>query len=390
MAAPKKPTKLPELRLRIQVHGRHPRFYRKQVQKPARPLPTGSRVFVRDKEGKAIGTGFYNSRSQVALRIFDRGFEPAGEGRIMELLQEAIDYRERRLRLQDESEAYRLVHAEGDGLPGLILDKLGDHLVAQLALKGLEAHMEEIGEALLRRYPGSKLVLHIDKEMAELEGLTLRSTRSDAEAWLREDDLLYRFHPGQGHKTGFFCDQRENRKRLGKLAKGRRVLDLCCNSGGFAMHAARGGAKKVEAYDLDEKAVALARDNARRNGLTMSVAQADAFELLRERKTGSCDVLILDPPKWVHGKDDWDSGLRRYLDLNRLGFKLLQKGGLLVTCSCSGQVSEDRFLSVLRDAAGRAGRDARILHLGGAGPDHPVALECPETRYLKVVFLEIR
>ncbi len=390
MAAPKKQAKLPEIRLRIKVHGRHPRFYRKQVLKPTRPIPAGSQVFVRDKEGKAIGTGFYNSRSQIALRIFDRGFAPASEGRILELLQAAIDYRERDLRLQDHSEAYRLVHAEGDGLPGLIIDKLGDYLVAQLALKGLEAHMEEIGEALLRRYPKGRLILHVDKEMSELEGMELRSTRSDAEAWLSEDDLHYRFAPGQGHKTGFFCDQRDNRMRLGRLAKGRRVLDLCCNSGGFAMHAARGGARQVEAYDLDEKAVALARDNAKRNQLSMSVAQADAFELLRERKPGSCDALILDPPKWVHGKDDMDDGLRRYLDLNRLGFKLLQKGGLLVTCSCSGQVSEDRFLSVLRDAAGRAGRDARILHLGGAGADHPVALECPETRYLKVVFLQIR
>ena len=390
MAAAKKQAKLPEIRLRIKVHGRHPRFYRKQVQKPARPIPAGSQVFVRDKEGKAIGTGFYNSRSTIALRLFDRGHEPAPPGRIIELLHEAIDYRERQLRLQEHSEAYRLVHAEGDGLPGFILDKLGDHLVAQLALKGLEPHMEAIGLALLSRYPKGRLILHVDPEMAELEGMELRSTHSDREAWLREDGLFYRFHPGQGHKTGFFCDQRDNRRRFGSLCKGRRVLDLCCNSGGFAMHAARAGAHKVEAYDLDEKAVALARDNARRNKLTMSVAQADAFELLRERKTGGIDALVLDPPKWVHGKDDMEEGLRRYLDLNRLGFRALQPGGLLVTCSCSGQVSEDRWLSVLRDAAGRAGRDARIVHLGGAGPDHPVALECPETRYLKVAFLQVR
>jgi len=175
-----------------------------------------------------------------------------------------------------------------------------------------------------------------------------------------------------------------------KLAKGRRVLDLCCHSGGFAMNALRGGARKVLAVDLDEVAVAQAKANSRRNKLPCHFEHGDAFEFLRASKPGTFDFLILDPPRWAANKDQADAALHRYRDLNALAFAKAQAGSLILTCSCSGPISEDRFLSILRQAATEAGRDLRIRFLGGAGPDHPVALECPETRYLKVVLLQVR
>ena len=381
---------LPTIQLRIRVTGRHPRFFRKQVQKPERPIAAGSMVFVKDKAGRPVGTGFYNSRSQIALRMLERGRTPCGPERVLDLLDAAIDLREKTLGLGRRSDAYRLVHAEGDGLPALIIDKLGRAIVAQLASKAMERQIEAIGERLLERYPRAQLVLSVDADARRLEGLEMVDSGGRKAIELREEGLSYRVTPGGGHKTGFFCDQRENRVRLATLVKGRRVLDLCCNSGGFAMHAVQGGAKQVEAYDLDEEAVALARANVSANRLRCDVAQADAFEILRERPRGSFDACVLDPPKWVRGADDREQGLTRYLDLNRLAFEKLPSGGLLLTCSCSGSVSEDQFLAVLREAASRAKRDARVLAISGAGPDHPVALECPETRYLKAVWIELR
>ena len=174
------------------------------------------------------------------------------------------------------------------------------------------------------------------------------------------------------------------------LAKGRTVLDLCCHAGGFAIQAALGGAKSVIAIDLDEEAVTQAAANAKTNRARVDVRHGDAFDTLRETKAGAYDLIVLDPPKWVLGKTGIIPGLPKYRDLNRLAFEKLAPGSLLVTCSCSGAVSEDLFLLMLKEAAAQAGRDARVLMLRGAGPDHPVALECPETRYLKVAVLAVR
>ncbi|HHI81024.1 MAG TPA: class I SAM-dependent rRNA methyltransferase [Planctomycetes bacterium] len=380
---------LPELRLNIKVHGRHPNFFRKQCKKPKTPLPAGSLVFVKDREGRPVGTGFYNPRSNIALRLLDHGKKPADPSLVSSLLDEALAFR-RRLGLAKKTEAYRLVHAEGDGLPGLVVDRLGTWIVAELAAKGYEPYLEDIGERLLQEFPGAHLVLRLNRDAAKTEGFSIRDTQVRAEGQLEEYGLRYHFTPGQGHKTGFFCDQRENRLLLRRLAGGRRVLDLCCHAGGFALNAAKGGAKRVAAYDLDEEAVALARANAKTNRLKVRVAQADAFEICRGDKLRDTDLLILDPPKWIHSKGEREEGLRRYRDLNRLAFAALPRGAQVLSCSCSGLLDEGGFLLVLREAAAQAKREIRILRCTGAGPDHPVSLACPETRYLKAIWMEIR
>jgi 23S rRNA (cytosine1962-C5)-methyltransferase len=288
------------------------------------------------------------------------------------------------------TDGYRLIHAEGDGVPGLILDRLGDVLVAQVFALCAEQRLEEIGARLKERYPRVRLALTVDDTARKREGLRAAPPVRGLSTIVTEHDIRYRVDAGAGHKTGFFADQRDNRLRVRELARGRKILDACCNAGGFALNAARGGARRVVAVDLDEAQVARTRDNAAANRLQVEAEHADAFAYLRDAKPGQFDLIVLDPPKWAAGKSEVEAALKRYTDLNRLALEKLPAGGLLLTCSCSGAVSEAQFARAVRDAAAQAGRDARVLGAFGAGPDHPVALECPETRYLKVLLLELR
>lgn len=384
------PTRLPELRLKVRVHGRHPWFYRKMVQKPEAPLPAGTPATVRDRDGQLVGTGFYNPRAELALRMFADDVVADVPAHFVQALRTAVQLREETLNLPKITDAYRLIHAEGDGCPGLVLDKLGNVFVAQVASLGMLRQLDPLGEWLLQRAPGSKLVLLQDKEWAEREGMEKTPRPAPVATTVREHGLFYAVMAGTGHKTGFFADQRDNRWLVRNLAKGRAVLDLCCNSGGFAMNAAVGGATKVLAADLDEAMVAQTKHNAAHNKATLTAVHGDAFDLLREAQLGAHDLIVLDPPKWAHHKDEVEAGLSRYFDLNRLGIEKVARSGIVVTCSCSGSVGEEQFLRMLRDAAAAARRDARVLYLRGAGADHPVALECPETRYLKVAVLQVR
>lgn len=381
---------LPELRLKVKVHGRHPWFYRKMIQKPDQPLPAGTAAIVRDREGRMVGTGFYNPRAELALRMFADDVVDDVRGHFVQALRLAVALREETLNLPKITDAYRLVHAEGDGFPGLVLDKLGSAFVAQVSSLGMLQQLDPLGEWLRSKYHNSKLVLLQDKDWAEREGMDKLPRPDPVATTVREHGLFYAVQAGTGHKTGFFADQRDNRWLVRQLAKGRAVLDLCCNSGGFAFNAVVGGATKVLAADLDEAMVAQTKHNAEHNKLAVATVHGDAFDLLRDAQLGAHDLIVLDPPKWVHHKDEIESGLHRYFDLNRMGIEKVARSGIVVTCSCSGSVSEEQFLRMLRDAAAAARRDARVLHLRGAGADHPVALECPETRYLKVAVLQVR
>ncbi len=345
---------------------------------------------MKDKDGKGVGTGFYNPRTELALRMLARHPVENPSDYLLERLQDACELRDQRLALPKVTDGYRLVHAEGDGIPGLILDRLGDSIVAQVFALCTMDHMEVIGEALLRRYPQSRLSLNIDPVAAKHEGMDKQHSPKLAECTVTEHGIRYLVSPGTGHKTGFFADQRDTRQLVRRLAKGKRVLDLCCNTGGFALNAVRGGAKSVQAIDLDESVVAQAKANATANDMRLDIDHGDAFAALKGLTPGSHDLIILDPPKWARGKAEIDTGLEKYRDLNHLALQKLAPQGLLVTSSCSGAISPSRFQACLAEAAVKAKRDARILFTRGAGPDHPVALECPETQYLKTIVLEAR
>ncbi len=259
-----------------------------------------------------------------------------------------------------------------------------------LAVLGTFLQMEPLGERLLELHPRCRLLLMQDPDAAEREGMERIAPPRPVSVEVHEHGLRYAVEAGGGHKTGFFADQRDNRLLLRTLAAGRTTLDLCCNSGGFALNAMAGGAKSVLAADLDEEMVEQTKGNAARNKLRLQVEHADAFDLLRDVPEGRFDLIVLDPPKWVRSRDDLEAGLQRYRDLNRLALQKVKRDGIIVTCSCSGSVDEHVFLRMLDEAGAQAGRSARVLALRGAGPDHPIALDCPQTRYLKVAFLQVR
>ena len=381
---------LPVLRLKIKASGRHPWFYRKMVKKPERPIAAGAAVRVLDREGRPVGVGFYNPRTELALRMLARHDLDDPERELLALVDAAIAFRHDLLRLPEVSDGYRLVHAEGDGVPGLVLDRLGDAIVAQVFALAMQQRIEAIGERLLEHRPRARLVLTVDDVAREREGMDRAPPPARVDVTVTEHGVRYRVLAGQGHKTGFFADQRDQRQLVRRLAPGRRVLDLFCNAGGFSINAALGGAREVVGADLDEAAIAAAAQNAKANGARVRFEHGDAFDLLREQRPGRFDLIVLDPPKWAAGKAAVDEAVVRYGDLNRLAFERAAPGTLILTCSCSGALAETRFVAVLGDAAARAGKDLRVLEQRGAGPDHPVALECPETRYLKAVLLQVR
>ena len=380
----------PSVQLQVRVRGRHPWFYRKMVRKPDKPIAAGSVVHVRDKDRRLIGSGFYNARTDLALRLFSSDAVEDPRAHFVQALDQALTLRERTLSLGDKTNAWRVIHSEADGFPGLILDRLGDAFVAQVAVLGTFLQMEPLGERLLERHPRCRLLLMQDQDAAEREGMERIPAPRPVSVEVHEHGLNYAVQAGGGHKTGFFADQRDNRLLLRSLAAGRTTLDLCCNSGGFALNAMAGGARSVLAADLDEEMVEQTKANAARNKLRLQVEHADAFDLLRDVPEGRFDLIVLDPPKWVRSRDELEAGLQRYRDLNRLALQKVKRDGIIVTCSCSGSVDGHVFLRMLDEAGAQAGRSARVLALRGAGPDHPIALDCPQTRYLQVAFLQVR
>jgi 23S rRNA (cytosine1962-C5)-methyltransferase len=281
------------------------------------------------------------------------------------------------------------VNSEGDGLSGLVVDRYAGVLAVQILALGWYRRAVEIKDALRAALPARAVVVLGDPEVERIEGFrVLGGSGAEAAVEIREHGVRFLVDPSRGHKTGFFLDQRDHRRRMQERARGRRVLDLFCYAGGFSLAAARGGAAAVRGVDLDEEAVALARENAARNGSPAAVTfeHADAFDALRDARPGEWDLVVCDPPKLAARRDDLPGALRKYEDMNALAFGKVAPGGLVVSCSCSGLVSEEEFLSVLGRAAIRAGREVRVLELGGAGPDHPWSLSHPAGRYLKVAW----
>jgi 23S rRNA (cytosine1962-C5)-methyltransferase len=297
------------------------------------------------------------------------------------------------LRLDEVATAYRVVHAEADGLSGLIVDRFEDVLSAEVFSLGMYQRIGPILGLLAERLGTRHARVHVDERIALAEDFPGRpavSAGSPPRVTIREHDVRFRVQFEGGHKTGFFCDQRDNRRDLARFCPGRSVLDACCYTGGFGINAlARGGARDVTGVDLDEKAIALARENANLNQVRPTLVHADAFGYMRQMAVNgrSFGVVVLDPPKLIPGRLDISSGKRKYFDLNVLAMGLVEPGGLLLTCSCSGLLSAEEFLILLRAAARKAGRAAQVLAVTGAAADHPVGLEALEGAYLKAVWL---
>jgi 23S rRNA (cytosine1962-C5)-methyltransferase len=370
----------------------------------------GDLVQVFDKHAKPFGFGLFNPRSEIVVRMLAYGDTPPHESFWLDRLQSAVVLRRELLRLDRVTDAYRVVHAEADALTGLTIDRLGNAISAEVFSLGMFQRARQLVQCVARLCDAQHWIVQVPDSVHGQEGFLsepLRSPEMPDQVTIKEFDTRFRVRFEGGHKTGFFCDQRENRRQLANLCEGRSLLDLCCYSGGFAIQGKRlGNASDVTGVDLDEKAIRLARENANLNQVRVQFVHADAFAYMRDMIAGGrrYGVVVLDPPKLVRSRRELEDGRRKHFDLNRLALQLVEPGGLLLSCSCSGLLSESDFLELLHAAARKAvpervvqedesqlhrGRRIRVLARTGAAPDHPVALDCPETEYLKAVWMHV-
>jgi len=386
------PATLPVIRLKSDRTPGHPWVWSAQVHKPAERIPPGSVVEVADAKDRFVGRGFWNGHARIALRLLTSDpAEVVDADWIAARLRRAVQLRRELLQLDRDTDAWRVVHSEGDGLSGLIVDRYADILVVEYFAAGMWKFRDAIHAALAAEFPGARLYWFAESHVQKQESFDCRTAEVPAAVEVHEHGLRFHAAPGCGHKTGFFADQRDNRRRFAELAKGRRVLDLCCNAGGFAVHAMAAGAREATGVDMDAGILEIARANAAANGVAADFQQADIFDWLRAAvaRGEKYDAVILDPAKLTRDRNRVFDALKKYFAMNRLALDVIPPGGLLLTCSCTGLVGEADFLEMLRRVALNAGREIQVLEVRGAGADHPVRADVPESRYLKAVFCRV-
>lgn len=385
---------LPIIRLKIERRSNHPWIFQKMVERPAsRPRP-GSIVDIVDRAGNFAGRGFYNGHSRIALRVLSSDANEAiDEAFFTRRIANAVGLRRDVLKLDAVTDAYRLVHSEGDDLSGLVVDRFADRLVIEYFSAGMFRQREVIRRCLLEHFPGSQIYAYAEDHVQKQESFDCSAPPTPKPTVIHEHGVKFHAAPGSKHKTGFFTDHRENRKSLAGFCAGKRMLDLCCNSGGFGITAKTiGGAGEVVSVDLDEQVLALAEQNARLNHLKLRFVHADIFAWLRDvaiNQHEQFDVVVLDPARMTRDREQVIPALKKYLDMNKLALAAVRPGGIFLSCSCTGLVSEDQFLDMLRRSAFYANRTIQVLKVAGAGADHPFLAHVPESRYLKAAFCRV-
>lgn len=377
----------------------HPWVFAQAIDRVDGAPAAGEAVEVWDPKGRFLGRGFWSPESAIPVRIVTRlEDEPLDVAALVRRIERAVD-RRRRLGLPSpETDGYRLVHAEGDSLPGLIADVYRDVVVVQLLTLGMKQREEELFGALAR-VTGTRTVVEVPGGRPQSrEGLDLRAPRivrgpSVRRLVFTERGLEYAVGLELAQKTGFYFDQRDNRAMLERFTNGARVLDLYCYVGAFGLAAARGGAREVLAFDSSAAVVAEAASIARTNGLAnnVSFARGDVRRVLENlRRDGErFDVVVLDPPKLAPTVRHLRRALTAYRRLNAQAFDRVEPGGLVLTCSCSGALQQGDMLRTLALAARDSGRQLTLLQMGQQGMDHPVPAAFPEGRYLKAALLEV-
>jgi 23S rRNA (cytosine1962-C5)-methyltransferase len=374
---------------------RHPWVFSGAIEHVRGTPASGETVPVRASDGRFLAWAAYSSESQIRARAWTfTEQEVPDDAWLGRRLDASVALRRM---LDSRGNAARLVHAESDGLPGLIVDRYGDLLVVQLLSAGAAARRDAIADALVAITGVEDIYERSDAEVRSLEGLPERSgwargARASPKVDIVEDGLRYRVDVEAGQKTGFYLDQRDNRARIRALAAGRDVLNCFCYTGGFSLAALSGDARSVLSLDSSGPALGLARENARLNGMEdtrLQWQEADVFAALRSlRDAGrSFDLIVLDPPKFAPTARQAQAAARGYKDINLNALKLLRPGGLMATFSCSGGVSAELFQKIVAGAAADAAVPAVILERFQAAPDHPVRVEFPEGEYLKGLLL---
>jgi 23S rRNA (cytosine1962-C5)-methyltransferase len=380
-------------------YGRHPWVYPGAISAITGELVDGSEVDLYSHGGHFIARGLYNSQSKIRVRLYSwEPDTPIDRAFFQSQIEAALRLRGPILGLDQPGKACRLVFSESDGLSGLTVDRYDRWLVAQFTSLGMAQRRRLFTEILAELAKPEGIYLRTERGVGALEGLELQ----DGLLWgqvpadpvpIDEDGLRFLVHIAEGQKTGFYLDQRDNRRAVARMASGRRVLDVFCYSGGFGLHCARAGAASVLGVDVSEPALALARENARINELTnLNFERADVFDFLDAQVTAGArfGLIVLDPPKFARSRSAIEEALRGYRRLQSLALRLLEPDGILVTCCCSGLISMDMLDELLAQLAAEERRDVQILERRGQAADHPVSVACLETNYLKCVISRVR
>jgi 23S rRNA (cytosine1962-C5)-methyltransferase len=394
---------MPKVRLRAghvrPLWAGHPWVYAQAVAKIEGSPEAGDLVDVLDPHDKWLGAGFYSPNSALAVRLLTRTLgQPIDAAFFRARLQAAHELRARWLHLpRHDTTGYRLVHAEGDGLPGLIIDIYGNVATVQLLTVGMKRREQQIFQALRELLPLRSIIEMPSREHQQHEGFAVEPRVAHGESVsdlvFSERGFDYALPFAAAQKTGFYFDQRDNRARVEELCRGRRVLDVCCYVGAFALAAARGGAREVLAIDRSEWALSVAQQGSERAGFGQVIryTRRELKQALPELAAQSerFDVVVLDPPKLAHSAKQLERARTAYRSWNSQAIKLCEPGGLLVTCSCSGAMQPQDFVRTLALAAADVGREVSLLALGEQAPDHPTPLAFQEGRYLKAAFVRV-
>ena len=382
----------------------HPWIYDNEIT-AADEMTDGALADVISEKGRYIGTGFFNSHSKIRVRIISRNANDTFDDSFFKRrLEYAYSYR-KTVMTEEDMNACRLIFGEADGFPGLTVDKFNDLLSVQILSLGIEQRRDIILNALLDilRNDGVKIrgvYLRNDVNIRTLEGMSeekgwyFREGDTSPVTEIAENGIRYRVDVENGQKTGFFLDQKYNRRAAASIAKGKNVIDCCTHTGSFALNCAKAGAAHVTAVDVSAAAVEMARSNAVLNGLdgNMDFVRSDVFDFLKARIEAhdrSADYIILDPPAFTKSRKTVGNARNGYLELNTLAMRLLPRGGYLATASCSHFMKDELFADMLKAAAKAAGVDLRLIELRRQAPDHPILMAVDETEYLKFFLLQI-
>jgi 23S rRNA (cytosine1962-C5)-methyltransferase len=378
------------------LHAGHQWIFSNELVDVPKHIPAGEVVALYSHSNRFLGIGFFNPHSLISFRLLSEVQQEVSQAFFEARLQQAYNLR-KKLYPESRTNAFRLIHAESDRLSGLIIDKFDSVFSVQTFSAGMEKHLPNICNALKSLFSPKAIVIRNESELRLMEGLSqykrveFGSLNGTVEIY--DEDLFYEVDVLNGHKTGFFLDQRENRKAIRPFAQNADVLDVFTSDGGFALNACKAQAKSVLAIDASDDALARTTRNAERNGFSqLQTLKADAFNVLEEfvKEKRQYNLVMLDPPSLTKSKKTVATALQAYRKLNRLGISLVKPGGFFATSSCSHHIGESEFFETVQKASNDAKRECVLLQKSSQAPDHPVLLAMPETKYLKFGLFFVR
>ncbi|MEF3279839.1 MAG: class I SAM-dependent rRNA methyltransferase [Elusimicrobiota bacterium] len=367
-----------------------PLIFKRMIKNIPPQIMKGEIVRILNKNGEFFGYAFYNPKSAIVFRTITREYIDNFDIKayIKEKILSAAEFRKKFNLPNNETNAYRLIHDWGDGLCGLTIDMFSNCAVVEIYSYGYYLLREEIERILKEIYNDIYVYFKATSYTQTMEGFKMNFESQSKTVRIKENGIIFEIRLGEGYKSGFFLDQRENRKYLSNFAEGKTMLDLFSYTGGFGLYSKKNGAKEVTSVDLDEYAIEQLKRNANLNKLKINVVRSDVFTYMRQmiENKNEYDIVVLDPNKIITSRENKEEGIIEYIDLNKLALKLVKKNGIFLTCSCSGMLYIDEFIEIIKKSASIAKRTVKVFKKSGAGPDHPFTINYPEGEYLKAIW----